>query len=100
MRRTRKPTHPGEILKELYLDELGMSITDFADHIKVSRKAVSSIINGHKSVTPEMAVRFSKAFPNSTPESWINLQRNFDLWNAEKELKAKHTSITPVVAHA
>ena len=100
MRKTRKPTHPGTILKELYLDELGISITDFAEHIKVSRKTVSAIINERKGVTPEMAVRFSMAFPNTTPESWVNLQRNYDLWQAEKSMEEKFINITPVVAHA
>ena len=57
-----------------------ISITDLAKRLRVSRKTVSSIINEHKSVTPEMALRLSKALPNSTFESWLNLQRNFDLW--------------------
>jgi len=100
MRKTRKPTHPGTILKELYLDELGISITDFANHIKVSRKAISAIVNGRKGVTPEMAMRFSRAFPNTTPESWVNLQRNYDLWQAEKSMEEEFISIAPVVAHA
>ena len=100
MIKTRKPTHPGTILKELYLDELGISITDFAEHIKVSRKAISAIVNGRKGVTPEMAMRFSRAFPNTTPESWVNLQRNYDLWHAEKSMEEEFISIAPVVAHA
>ena len=57
-----------------------ISVTDLAKRLGVSRKAVSAIINEHKSLTPEMALRLSKAFPNSTPESWLNLQRNYDLW--------------------
>lgn len=100
MKKTRKPTHPGEILKELYLDELGITITEFADHIGVSRKAISAIVNEHKSVTPEMALRFSMAFPNTTPESWINLQRNYDIWLVEKEHKEEFSIITPIIAHA
>jgi addiction module HigA family antidote len=100
MKRIRKPTHPGKILKEFYLNELGTTITEFAEHIEVSRKAISAIVNEHKSVTPEMAIRFAAAFPNSTPESWINLQRNYDLWCAGKSLKKEISHITPVVAHA
>jgi len=100
MKKTRKPTHPGEILKELYLDELGVTISEFADHIGVSRKAISAIVNGRKSVTPEMALRFSMAFPNTTPESWTNLQRNYDLWTVEKNLEKEISHITPVLAHA
>lgn len=98
--KTRKPTHPGEILKELYLDELGVTITEFAGHIGVSRKAISAIVNGHKNVTPEMALRFSMAFPNTTPESWINLQRNYDFWLIEKKLQEKVSIITPITVHA
>ena len=100
MKRARKPAHPGEILKELYLDGLNITITEFADHIGVSRKAISAIVNGRKGVTPEMALRFSMAFPNTTPESWINLQRNHDLWLVEKSLEKEISHITPVLAHA
>ena len=78
----RCPAHPGRILRNLYLTPLNITITEFAKNILVSRKAISSIVNGRKSVTPEMALRFSKAFPNSSPESWLNLQKNYDLWNA------------------
>lgn len=76
----RCPAHPGRILKNLYLTPLKISNTDLAKRLGVSRKAVSAIINEHKSITPEMALCLSKAFPNSTPESWLNLQRNYDLW--------------------
>ena len=74
------PDHPGRILKNLYLTPLGISNTRLAEILRVSRNAVSNIVNGHKSVTSEMALRLSKAFPNSTPESWLNLQKNYDLW--------------------
>lgn len=100
MIRTSKPTHPGEILKEFYLDELKISISDFAERINVSRKTISGIVNGRKSVTPEMAVRFAMAFPNTTPELWTNLQRNCDLFEAEKIIQEKHISITPFAVPA
>ncbi|WP_026770202.1 HigA family addiction module antitoxin [Asinibacterium sp. OR53] len=77
-----KPEHPGVILKELFLDELNISVTEFADKIGVTRVTVSRLINGHQGITAEMAIRLSKAFRN-TPELWLNLQRNFDLWEAE-----------------
>ena len=80
--RKRRPAHPGRILRNLYLTPLKISNTELAKTIGVSRKAISSIVNEHKSVTPEMALRLSRAFPNSTPESWLNLQKNYDLWNA------------------
>jgi len=80
--RKRCPAHPGRILKNLYLLPLRITNTKFAKIIGVSRKAISSIVNEHKSITPEMALRFSRAFPNSSPESWLNLQKNYDLWIA------------------
>ena len=84
-KRTRPPSHPGRILKELYLMPLGMTNTKLAETLGVSRKAISQIINGRKSITPEMALRFSRAFSNTTPESWLNLQRNYDLWHTARE---------------
>ena len=79
-KRKRCPVHPGRILKNLYLKPLGISNTKLSEILGVSRNAVSNIVNEHKSVTPEMALRLSKAFPNSTPESWLSLQKNYDLW--------------------
>ena len=80
----RPPTHPGEILKYDYLEPLNLSVTKLADILGVSRKALSRIVNGHKSVTPEMALRLSRAF-DTTPELWLNLQRNYDLWHAAQK---------------
>lgn len=77
----RQPTHPGEILKYDYLEPLGLSITQLAKIMGVSRKALSAIVNERKSVTPEMALRLAKAF-NTTPGLWLNLQKNYDLWQA------------------
>lgn len=98
MKRTRKPTHPGAILKELYLDELHIGISEFADRIGISRKTVSGIVNGHRGVTPEMAVRFSKALPNTNPEMWLNLQKSYDLFEAEQRLS--EVKIVPVLQPA
>ena len=78
--RTRPPTHPGRVLRELYLSPLRISNTQLAEALGVSRKAISYIVNEHKSVTPEMALRLSRAFPNTSAEFWLNLQRNYDLW--------------------
>lgn len=83
--RARCPAHPGRILKNLYLTPLKLTVTEFAKIIGVSRKAISGIVNERKSVTPEMALRFSKAFPNASAESWLNLQKNYDLWNAAND---------------
>ena len=72
---TRRPTHPGAILKELYLEPMHVGISEFADCIGISRKTVSAIINGHRRVTPDMAVRFSMALSNTDAEMWLNLQK-------------------------
>ncbi|HXV42588.1 MAG TPA: HigA family addiction module antitoxin [Anaerolineae bacterium] len=80
--KNRPPAHPGRILRNLYLSPLGVSNTKLAETLGVSRKAISHIINERKSVTPEMALRLSRAFPNTSPEFWLNLQKNYDLWHA------------------
>lgn len=81
----RQPAHPGRILKNLYLVPLEISNTKLADTLGVSRKAISQIVNEHKSVTPDMALRLSRAFPNTAPEFWLNLQKNYDLWQAARD---------------
>ena len=68
------PPHPGEILRELCLDALDLSVTDAAQALGVSRKTLSSILNGRSGISPEMAIRLSKAF-DTTPESWLNQQQ-------------------------
>jgi addiction module HigA family antidote len=80
--RNRPPAHPGRILRNLYLSPLGISNTKLAETLGVSRKAISHIVNERKSVTPEMALRLSRAFPNTSPEFWLNLQKSYDLWHA------------------
>ena len=84
----RPPTHPGRILKNLYLNPLEISTVKLAETLGVSRKAISQIINEHKSVTPEMALRLSRAFPNTSAEFWLNLQQNYDLWHAAQNAQA------------
>ena len=80
------PPHPGEVLKELCLEPLELSITDAADALGISRKTLSSILNGRAGISQEMAVRLSIAF-ETTAESWLNLQSQYDLWLAEKDRK-------------
>lgn len=77
------PPHPGEIIKELCLDPLELSITEAAEALGVSRKTLSSILNGRAGISPEMAIRLSKAF-GTTPESWMNQQAQYDLWHAQQ----------------
>ncbi|MCI5137149.1 MAG: addiction module antidote protein, HigA family [Candidatus Electrothrix sp. AR1] len=82
----RKPVHPGIIIKEDYLEPLSISIKDMASNLGVSRKTLSKIINTRGSVTPEMALRLSRAF-DTTPDLWMNLQKKYDLWHAERASK-------------
>lgn len=77
------PPHPGEVLRELCLKPLGLTVTEAARALGVSRKTLSSILNGHAGVTAEMALRLSIAF-NTTAESWLNQQVQYDLWRAER----------------
>ena len=88
------PPHPGEVIKDLCLEPLGITVTQAAQALGVSRKTLSSIINGKAGVSPEMAVRLSIAFDTSS-ESWLNQQTQYDLWQAEqhrKELRVKRLS--------
>jgi len=78
--RRRTPTHPGRILKDLYMIPLDITNVRLAEILGVSRKVISNIVNERKAITPEIALRLSRAFTNTTPESWLNLQRNYDLW--------------------
>ncbi len=77
------PPHPGEIIKELCLEPLGLSVTAAAEGLGVSRKTLSAILNGRAGVSPEMAIRLSIAFDTSS-ESWLNQQTQYDLWQAEQ----------------
>ena len=81
-RMKRQPTHPGCILKEDYLRPAKITVTDMAAKLGVSRKTLSKILNEKGAVTPDMALRLARAF-GTTPELWINLQKNYDLWHAE-----------------
>ncbi|MCW8936222.1 MAG: HigA family addiction module antitoxin [Gammaproteobacteria bacterium] len=80
------PPHPGLIIKELCLEPLELTVTDAAKALGVSRKTLSSIINGKSNISPEMAVRLSIAFSTSS-ESWLNQQTQYDLWHAEQKRK-------------
>ena len=92
LRQGMPPVHPGEILKDMYLDPLGISLTALADNLGVARKTVSQLANGHMGVSAKMALRLGKAF-NTTPEIWLNMQRNYDLWRAGTKITV--TKIRP-----
>ena len=78
---TRKPTHPGEVLREDVIKPLGLTVTQAAKDLGVSRKTLSELLNQRAALSPEMALRIAKATKTS-PESWLNMQTKLDLWKA------------------
>jgi len=80
------PPHPGELIREICVEPLGLSVTEAAKGLGITRKTLSSLLNGHSGVTPMMAIRLSKAFGGS-PESWLSHQLYYDLWQAQKKTK-------------
>ena len=78
----RQPTHPGIIIQEDYLVPLSITITEMASTLGVSRKTLSKIINERGAITPDMSLRLARAL-DTTPDLWMNLQKNYDLWQAE-----------------
>lgn len=90
------PPHPGEIIRELCLDPLGLTVTAAAKGLGITRKTLSELLNGHSGVSPEMAIRLSRAFGGS-PETWLGLQMQYDLWQAEQH--ADHINVTRFADH-
>jgi antitoxin HigA-1 len=85
------PPHPGEVIRELCIKPLGLTVSSAAEGLGVSRKTLSALLNGHFGVSPEMAIRISKAFGGSA-ESWLIQQAQYDLWQAmqrEDHIKVK-----------
>ncbi|MCP4110802.1 MAG: HigA family addiction module antidote protein [Desulfobacteraceae bacterium] len=78
--RKRPPVHPGGILKRNYIDQSVITITELSDILGISEKTALKILNECASVTPDIALRLSRAF-NTSPELWLNLQQNYDLWH-------------------
>jgi antitoxin HigA-1 len=94
-RMTRRPTHPGEMLREDFLPDFGLTVSGLASAIGVSRQSVNELLRGRRAVSPEMALRLAKLFGNS-PEFWLNAQRAVDLWDAEQAIKDDVASIKPL----
>ena len=84
------PAHPGEILRELIIDPLNLTITDVARHLGVSRKTLSKILNTKGAITPEMALRLELTFENPSAEHWLRLQNAYDLWQSRQHLSELH----------
>ena len=91
----RRPIHPGEILREEFLPDYGLTTSALARALGVSRQTVNELLRERRAVSPGMALRLSRLFGNS-PEFWLNLQRNVDLWDAEVSMKDKVRRIKPI----
>ena len=97
MAKMHDPPHPGEIIRDQCLEPLGLSVTDAAKGLGVTRKALSELLNGHAGISPEMAIRLERAF-GSTAETWLRMQLEYDLWQAEQragDLKVTRFASSP-----
>lgn len=79
------PPHPGEFIKEIYVQPFALSARKVAEHLKVSPSTFNRLLNGESNVSPEMALRLAKVLGRS-PESWLAMQDQYDLWHAEKRV--------------
>jgi addiction module HigA family antidote len=92
------PAHPGEILKTLVMDPLGLSVTETASRLGISRRTLSRVLNGRGGVTPEMALRLEMTFGKPNAAHWLRLQSAYDLWQTRQRSADIHVS--PVQTHA
>lgn len=95
--RTVRPTHPGEMLREDFLPDYGLTVSSFAKLLGVSRQTVNELVRERRAVSPEMALRLARLFCN-TPEFWLNAQRAVDLWDTARASKNKIERINPLSA--
>lgn len=93
----RKPTHPGEILREDVLPALNITQVELAKRLGVSRLTVSELLHEKRTLSPDMALRLSKLL-NTTPESWLRMQQALDLWELEHNQKERYDAIQPLAA--
>jgi addiction module HigA family antidote len=93
----RRPTHPGEMLREDFLPDYDLTVSGLADAVGVSRQSINELLRGRRAVSPEMALRLARLFGNS-PEFWLNAQRAVDLWDAEQSAKKDIARIKPLNA--
>jgi len=93
----RRPTHPGEILREDFLADYGLTVASLASASGVSRQSINELLLERRALSPEMAVRLGRLFGNS-PEFWLNAQAEVDLWDAARALERKVKKIRPLTA--
>lgn len=97
--RTRKPTHPGAILREDVLPELGMSVSEFARNLGISRQSLHAVLAERSGVSPEMALRLGALLGNGA-QLWVDMQTKYDLWQAEEKLRDVLLKIHRIDHHA
>ncbi|MBN2356667.1 HigA family addiction module antidote protein [candidate division KSB1 bacterium] len=92
----RKPTHPGEVLREDVIKPLNLTVTEAATRLGITRKTLSALLNCRAGLSPEMAIRIARA-TGTTPESWLFMQAKLDLWKAENtEISVKPLQVEMV----
>jgi antitoxin HigA-1 len=91
------PTHPGEMLREDFIPDFGLTATSLANALGVSRQTVNELLRERRSLTPTMALRLSRLFGNS-PEFWLNIQHARDLWESERRYQKELNKIRPLNA--
>lgn len=91
-----RPTHPGEMLREDFLPDYGLTVSGLADALDVSRQTVNQLLRECRAVSPKMALRLSRLFGNS-PEFWLNAQRTVDLWDAAQAIGTDVERIKPLI---
>jgi addiction module HigA family antidote len=91
----RRPTHPGEMLREDFLPDYDLTATSLAEAIGVSRQSINELLRERRRVSPEMALRLARLFGNS-PEFWLNAQRAVDLWDAAQVIQNDVARIRPL----
>ena len=92
---SRKPTHPGEILREEFMPDYGLSVASLAQRLSVSRQSVNELVREKRGVSPDMAWRLARVF-GTTPQYWSNMQRNMDLWEAFEGHSSDFDEIDPL----
>lgn len=93
----RRPTHPGEMLREDFLPDYGLTVSALAEAVGVSRQSINELLRERRAVSPEMALRLARLFGNSA-EFWLNAQRSIDLWDAEQAIEKEVRRIKPLSA--
>jgi addiction module HigA family antidote len=93
----RRPTHPGEMLREDFLPDYELTVAGLAEAVGVSRQSINALLRERRAVSPDMALRLAKLFGNS-PEFWLNAQRAVDLWDAAQAIKKDVARIKPLSA--